>query len=152
MITSSGCSPSSSDESHALRHDMRRGNVGWGGRVTVTQCGGCAHVGPFLNLQVELLAHEHAGAEVVGVRAAVPGALVTAVIQNKEGSGLALEHGLAGFERAPVDARGAHAAHVKMEGELASAARYIQHTIAVVELLHRVLVQQPLPACERAAA
>ena len=70
-------------------------------------------------------------------------------MQSKEGSGIhLLENGLAGFERAPVDARGAHAAQVKMERQLTSAARYIQHAAALIELLHGVLLQQPLP-CQR---
>ena len=70
-------------------------------------------------------------------------------MQNKEGGGFhLLENGLAGFERAPVDARGAHAAQVKMERQLTSAARYIQHAAALIELLHGVLLQQPLP-CQR---
>ena len=70
-------------------------------------------------------------------------------MQSKEGGGFhLLENGLAGFERAPVDARGAHAAQVKMERQLTSAARYIQHAAALIELLHGVLLQQPLP-CQR---
>lgn len=63
---SSGCRPSSSEHSRALNMTVERPHGEAGGRHN-----GCAHVRPLLDAQVEVLAHQHARAGIVGVRLGV---------------------------------------------------------------------------------